>query len=237
MSSLFGAFVDLLFPPICLCCDRQLDNSRPPLFCPLCLDEVACVTSPCCFCCGTPFPGGSDHFCGFCLQDHYHFDRARSVFYYKQPLSSLILSLKFDGQMVALPSLVSLVSSSRIIEEFTPPDLLLPVPLYITRLRQRGFNQALLLARNCFPQWKNRVEPNLLQRSRATISQSLLTGVERRKNLKKAFVVAHPEKISGKRVLLVDDVFTTGTTVDECARVLRLAGAARIEVFTLARAM
>ena len=120
---------------------------------------------------------------------------------------------------------------------FGEPDLILPVPLHLNRLRERGFNQALVIARGCFPQWNSKIETGLLLRLRSTSPQSLLAGKERRGNLKKVFSLADVSKVAGKRVLLVDDVFTTGSTVNECSKVLHSAGVARIEVFTLARSL
>ena len=95
----------------------------------------------------------------------------------------------------------------------------------------------MVIARGCFPQWKNKIETGQLLRRRSTIPQSLLAGKERRSNLKNVFGLADASKVAGKQVLLVDDVFTTGSTVNECSKVLRSAGVARIEVFTLARSL
>ncbi len=117
------------------------------------------------------------------------------------------------------------------------PDLILPVPLHPQRLRERGFNQALLLGRACFPEQSRIINVNLLVRRRATVPQTRLSGTERRKNLASAFTVTCPDSLKNKKILLIDDVFTTGSTVHECAATLRRAGAARIEIFTLARAL
>jgi ComF family protein len=237
VTSCFTAVKDLLFPPLCLGCERRLESSRPPLFCPDCLAELVFIRSPCCHCCGIPFAAGVDHWCGDCLARHYAFDFARSLFLYEPPLSLLIRSLKFGGHLTGLSTLGALTARSGLLGLFGEPDLILPVPLHRIRLRERGFNQALLIARGCFPQWKNRIETGLLLRRRSTIPQSLLTGKERRGNLKNVFSLASGSNVAGKQVLLVDDVFTTGSTVNECSRALRLAGAGRIEVFTLARSL
>ncbi len=180
---------------------------------------------------------GVDHLCGDCLRRRYAFDFARSLFYYQPPVSTLILSLKFGGQLTGLSTLGELTARSNILGLFEEPDLVLPVPLHRTRLRERGFNQAVVIAKGCFPQWKYKIETSLMHRRRATVPQSLLTGKERRSNLKNIFHLTDASGVAGKRVLLVDDVFTTGSTVDECSRILRSAGAARIEVFTLARSL
>lgn len=118
---------------------------------------------------------------------------------------------------------------------FHEPDLILPVPLHIRRLRWRGFNQSLLLAKTCFSTWKEKIHPDLLQRHRATIPQTQLDGADRRSNLAGAFSLRDPEAVRDKRVLLVDDVFTTGSTLRECAEILSKAGAGKIIAFTLAR--
>jgi ComF family protein len=117
------------------------------------------------------------------------------------------------------------------------PDLIVPVPLHKKRLRQRGFNQALELARLFFPLEKARIRPTILMRTRWTTPQAGLGGRERRRNLAGAFQVGDGEKILAKKILLVDDVFTTGSTVNECAKVLRQSGAADIQVLTLARVL
>lgn len=111
----------------------------------------------------------------------------------------------------------------------------MPVPLHVTRLRERGFNQAHLLARAFFPQQTNRIEATLLERTKKTEPQTRMSGAERRKNLKNAFRVNKPAMVFGKTVVLVDDVFTTGTTVNECARTLLRGGAKEVQVLTLAR--
>lgn len=237
MSSYLEALKDLLFPPLCLGCTRRLDTSRAPLFCSDCLADLAFLGSPCCTCCGIPFPTGSDHLCGTCLTHRPAFDYARSLLLYQPPVATVIRALKFGGQLTGLASLGVLATRSQLMEQFTQPDCILPVPLHVTRLRHRGFNQAQSIAASCFPQWRSRIRTDLLLRQRPTVPQSHLSGEERRSNLKKAFILAEGAQLTDERVLLVDDVFTTGSTVSECSHVLRVAGAARVEVFTLARSL
>jgi len=237
MSSLFGAIQDLLFPPTCLGCTRRLDSSRPPLFCAVCLEQLEVIASPRCPCCGIPFATGVDHLCGDCLQQHYAFDCARSLLLYKSPVADIIVRLKFGGQLNGLTTLAQLAAIADCMQELTEPELIVPVPLHASRLCERGFNQATLIARACLPQWANRIRMDVLARNRLTTPQSQLSGRERRSNLQRVFTVEHGNEVRGKRILVVDDVFTTGSTVNECARVLRKAGAARIEVFTVARSL
>lgn len=237
VHSWFNALQDLLFPPTCLGCSRRLDHSRPPLFCADCLQELSFIDSPFCPCCGTPYTTGVDHLCGLCLQGKYNFDLARSLFLYERPVSEIILRLKFTGNLSGLQSLQSLCQQSPRIHDFTTPDVMVPVPLHSTRLRHRGFNQAVLLARACFPQWQHLLRFDLLQRLHATTPQSHLSGQQRRNNLQHGFSVPLPQVLRGKSVLLIDDVMTTGSTVHECARALRRGGASRVEVFSIARSI
>jgi len=116
-------------------------------------------------------------------------------------------------------------------------DVILPVPLHIERLRWRGFNQSLLLAQAIGQRQQTRVDPFLLERTRPTIPQTQLSEKERRNNVRGAFAINKPQSLQEKCILLIDDVYTSGTTVDECARVLRQHGAAAVDVFTLARAV
>ncbi len=237
MHSFTTACKDLFFPPRCLGCEQQLESSTLPLLCDQCLADLSLLVSPLCTCCGTPFPSGEDHLCVHCLNSQFAFDFSRSVFRYQEPLTSLLLQLKFANSLVGLATMAELVKESRVTSMFREPDIVLPVPLHISRLRSRGFNQSLMLARTCFPQWQDRIRVRLLVRHRATTPQTRLTGKVRRNNLKNAFSVAGKEELACRKILLVDDVFTTGSTLHECAKVLSGAGAARVETFTLARAV
>ncbi|GAB4333118.1 MAG: ComF family protein [Desulfobulbaceae bacterium] len=236
-----GHFLDstweLLFPSSCLHCGCRLACRELPLLCDACLSGITFINAPLCPCCGLPFRFGVDHHCGDCLRQNFVFDAARAALEYKEPVSSLISEIKFTGSLAPLATLGHLVFQGTVIKDLTPPDLVLPVPLHQNRLRKRCFNQALLLARRCFPQHRDLIVPDLLIRHRETVPQTGLSGTARRKNLSGAFSLTKPDMVQGKKVLLVDDVFTTGSTVNECAKVVRRAGATRIEVFTVARAV
>ncbi len=232
----FKALLDLLLPPFCLACEKPLGPAPELLFCPDCLERLHYIKSPLCPCCGRVYlvaPGG-DHHCGACLTTPYHFSRARALFLYEEPLKKVIHRFKYQGKTACLPSLARLARHLPNIPEEERPDWIVPVPLHPTRLRERGFNQALLLARAFFPK-DRRITANLLIRSRSTEPQTNFNGSARRTNLKNAFAVVNPQLFAGKKILLIDDVFTTGTTVNECARVLKKAGASEVMVLTLAR--
>ena len=236
MKTFLASCQELVFPSSCLACGLRLPWRRLPLFCTDCLSGIKALASPRCQCCGAPFPGGADHRCGACLRDTFSFDLARAALVYQPPVTVLISALKFQGQLTGLASLAALARTSTALRELSVPELILPVPLHPHRLRQRGFNQALLLARACFPERKALIHPGVLQRHRATVPQTTLSGVLRRRNLIGSFSLIQPQMVKNRKILLVDDVFTTGSTVQECARILRQAGAARVEIFTLARA-
>ncbi|RWX49947.1 comF family protein, partial [Candidatus Electrothrix marina] len=164
--------------------------------------------------------------------------KARSSFLYQEPISSLLLQLKFNHNLTGLASLAALTKETPALVDLNKPDLILPIPLHIQRLRERGFNQSLLLARACFPEWRKKIRFDLLRRNRHTVPQTRLSGTARRNNLHQAFSLEKPDhvqEVKGKNILLVDDVFTTGSTLHECAKVLLEAGAGEIEAFTVAR--
>jgi len=237
MTSFFGACKDLIFPAYCLHCDRRLPSWRVPLFCEECLADIGHIGPPCCTCCGLPFPGGKDHLCDQCLVKPYAFTLARAAVLYKNPVSSVISDFKFNGQLTGLPTLAGLAKNSIGFHELSEPDIILPVPLHAQRLRERGFNQAAALAHAIFKENKRKITPSLLVRKRATTPQTALNGKQRRRNLFGAFSVKQPEMVQGKKILLVDDVFTTGSTVNECARTLNKYDAKQVEVFTLCKAL
>lgn len=238
MLKLFlDSFQELLFPSFCLQCRKRLPCRTTPLLCDECLTSVSPISSPRCNCCGMPFMAGEDHFCGLCLKNTYAFDLARSAVRYQEPVISLISSLKFNRSLTGLNTLAAIAGNTPGVKNLSEPELILPVPLHIKRLRERQFNQTTLICQACFPAFRHIVNPDILQRKRATPPQTGLSGAERRKNLAGAFSLKNRDLVKGKNILLVDDVFTTGSTVNECAKVLKKAGAEKIEVFTLARAI
>lgn len=233
------ALKDLCFPPLCLDCGAGLASPRKLFFCETCAAEIALIREPFCRRCGKPFhyAAGGSHLCSECLGNGWHFSTARAVAEYSGPVRAAIHALKYGGRTTALSSFGALKDELQHLRDMTEPDLVLPVPLHPQRLRERGFNQALLLAEALFPDLKKKISVTLLRRTRWKPPQTSLSGAARRKNIKGAFSVQDSKKVEGWRILLVDDVFTTGATVNECARVLQKAGAAAVDVITLARAV
>ena len=175
--------------------------------------------------------------CPDCLREPPAFALARSPLRYEGLVRDGLIALKFHGDFTWLATLAVLCRESALMADFTPPDWIVPAPLHRDRLRTRGFNQALELARVCFPQWRDRIRPDALLRRRATLPQTSLDGAARRRNPVGAFAGAPDVGLAGKSVLLVDDVFTTGATVQACARALVDVNCARVEVFTVARSL
>ncbi|MDH3392618.1 MAG: ComF family protein [Desulfobulbaceae bacterium] len=225
----------LCFPPRCLCCDESLAAPADLLFCPDCLDKINFIKEPFCHCCGRAFPAaaGDNHLCGNCLTKPPFFTSARAIAHYQPPLADAIHAFKYSGRTYGLASFAQLVA--QLTPPLAAPDTIIPVPLHPRKLRQRGFNQALLMARAFFPNDPAKIRTDLLTRPKWSEPQTALSGIERRRNLKGCFAVTNPAQIAGKSVLLVDDVYTTGSTANECARTLKKAGAGEVHVLTLAR--
>lgn len=230
------AGLDLIFPPSCNHCDERTGGGEN-LLCEECCSQLKRIRRPYCSCCGRVFPGtGDNHLCGDCLTPSWAFDTARSIFAFEDVIAGLVHTLKYAGDMSALDTIKWISGRSTVLQDFEIPDIILPVPLHKKRLRKRGFNQALLLALEIFSNDRKKIVVNLLKRQADTASQTSLSGIERRKNLRNAFRVDNPSKVVGLNALIVDDVFTTGSTVNECAIVLKAAGAKRVDVLTLCRA-
>jgi ComF family protein len=221
--------------------------------CSACSRDFQPVQSPLCCRCGDALTAfdAKEHLCENCIRSPRHFYLARAVGIYEGALKQLIQDFKFHGKIYLaepLGLLMTHVFHEMYAQNFqaeTFPDTIIPVPLYAERLRMRGFNQAYLLA-DRFVRLRGRhagpgsppmkTDRTILLRCRRTIPQTGLNKSLRKKNIAGAFRVESPEKAAGKHILLMDDVYTTGATVDECAQVLIHAGAFRVDVLTLARA-
>lgn len=216
--------------------------------CPDCLSGFIPVEPPLCAECGIMFQSreGDDRVCGECITHPKEFKMARAPGVYSQNLVGLIHNFKYNGKIqLAKPLGAFLFAAFIHYWDISSIDLIIPVPLHIKRLRKRGFNQTFLLIRDWFRLAEDlniklsgiQIEKDLLVRNRWTKPQTGLDRKNRLTNIKNAFRIIDPEKIEKKRVLLVDDVYTTGATVNECAKVLLNAAALKVEVLTLARAV
>ena len=239
LPGLYPALKDILFPATCLLCHERLGQAGSLLLCPTCTTQMPLIRPPLCTCCGKEFPDAAtgNHLCGSCLTKPPYFSCARAIFRYNKFTAPLIYSFKYQGRTTARNTFAALRERVPSINDLTVPDVIIPVPLHKKRLRERGFNQALELARLFFPKNKNNIRASALIRKRWTTPQTSLSGKNRRRNLAGAFQIKDPRPIKAKNILLVDDVLTTGTTANECAKVLQQNGAADIEVLTLARVL
>lgn len=230
------ALLDLLLPPRCLACGEEV--AEPHALCAPCWRKLTFLGEPCCACCGLPFDYdlGSGALCGACTRAPPAYDRARSAVRYDEGSRRLVLSFKHGDRL----------NGARAFGEWmrragagllADADLLVPVPLHWSRLLRRRYNQAALLAYAIRAQGGPAVAPDALRRRRRTPSQGKFGAEERRRNVRRAFALKTGMSVDGLKVVLIDDVLTTGATVEECARTLKRAGAARVDVLTLARSL
>lgn len=239
MQKFLSGLAGLLFPPKCAICGTGTERDG---FCDNCLARVSFITSPMCPKCGLPYPveEGVDHLCAECIaestREGQHFSVARSAGIYKDNILKLVHRFKYGRKMSAGRLLGSIMAKrAEGLFEIRQYDIMVPVPLHRQRLKQRGFNQSLFLARELARAFAIPVDFESLKRTRDTGPQVDLGGDERRDNVKGAFEAA--DAVKGKKVLLIDDVLTTGSTARECARALVSKGALDVAVYTAARAV
>jgi ComF family protein len=232
-KTLIQRLLNLLFPPRCAGC-----GAVGAFLCLRCLASVPFVNSRTCLFCHRPQVNGAA--CYDCRQQPSALVAAAALCYYAPPVEAAIKRLKYKGGQVVAPTLAALVANHRL-PTWLRPDaatLLLPVPLHPARERERGFNQAALLAAALAPHLDLPCDPHpaYLRRVRRTRPQVGLNHEQRRENVAGAFACDLVPAIHDAHIVLVDDVYTTGATMQDCARALREAGAARVYAFTIARA-
>lgn len=239
----------VLFPADCrVCGDPLAAFSRVPV-CPSCWNQLPEQSGPLCARCGesllvSDFGEGSGALCRPCRMAPPEFERAVAHGLYTGTLRSLLHLLKYDGlEPIAVPLGALLAGHVAALEDLPANMLVVPVPLYSGKRRERGFNQSELLARAVFramprlrPGWTGEMAPSALHRRRETRSQAELSIAQRRRNLRGVFSVPKPERVRGRDVLLIDDIYTTGATARACSQALIKAGAASVRVATVARA-
>ncbi|MNF43976.1 DNA utilization protein GntX [compost metagenome] len=218
----------------CTLCDEAADT--PHNLCVSCESELPWLGARCQVC-ALPLPHAGLT-CGACLQRPPSFDRVEAPWRYAFPVDSLITRFKHQAKW-PLGRLLGKLLSHHLLHAFdeglTRPDLLLPVPLAERRQRQRGFNQAALLAQWLGEQLHLPLQQHWLQRVIDTPAQQQLDAATRKRNLRRAFALAPASAVSGLHLALVDDVLTTGATAESLARLLKKAGAARVDIYCLAR--
>lgn len=228
------AVIDLVLPPRCPACRAIVDGDDR--FCSGCWKQLVFLTTPCCACCGTPFDHdrGPGTLCAPCLADPPRFDMARAAFGYEGAARSVLLSFK-HGDRQHLARLMATHMARAGADMLGGDVLLVPVPLHRWRLWRRGFNQAALLARILAGRGHGALAVDALLRVRATLASAGMGRKARAANVRGAFRVRDRGLVRGRRILLIDDVLTTGATANACARLLRRAGAVEVRVLTFAR--
>jgi len=233
-----------LLPARCAGCDAFLPQQSAYRLCSTCRASLQRIDEPICRTCGIPvgFNGVDFPLCQRCVKAPPSFGKARSLFYYRRSadaapdiLGSVIRRHKYGPNQALGVVLAELLDGQLPVD--ADYDVALPVPLHRRRLIRRGFNQAALLAAAVSRKLGCRLDVATLIRVIATSPQTAQDLDSRRRNVHNAFAVRYPERIAGLKVLLIDDVLTTGATANECARVLRAAGACAVDVLTIARAL
>ncbi|HQT64456.1 MAG: phosphoribosyltransferase [Acidocella sp. 20-57-95] len=235
LKPLGRSVLDTLLPPNCLACDTPVDSDGQ--FCLPCFRTVNFISSPICGCCGVPLPFGAavgqGGICSVCEAMPPAFSTARAALRYDDAAKRLILPFKYADRTEAAGGLAVLMLKAGA-ALLARADVLVPVPLHISRLRQRRYNQAALLANAIGRMARKPVIPDALVRRRATVPLGPL-GFEARRLALQDSIAVRTKQLGGKHILLIDDVMTSGATAHECARILLLAGALRVDVLTAAR--
>ena len=218
-----------LFPPHCALC---LAPTTKHALCDGCHRDLPWLDDKQCSICALPLET-TDAICGGCLQHPPSFDQCKALFKYRSPIDKLISEFKYEANL-ATGALLTHMLVSHLSRSSTPiPDLLIPMPLHSSRLQERGFNQATMMATALSTHFNIKMDHHLCKRVRATGHQMGLNARVRKKNLRNAFSCT--QSVADKSIAIIDDVVTTGATVNELASTLRRAGARHIEVWCLAR--
>lgn len=232
-----AGFMDLVFPRACAGCGKAVGEEALYL-CWDCLSRIPVIHPPFCSICGNPVDGVIDEVfeCSSCSQERPFFDIARSAARYSGVVEALVQDFKYHRATWLTNDLASLMLTCfRTHLPREDIDAVTYIPLYPTKERERSYNQAGLLAQRIAAHFHKALYHNMVHRTRPTRSQTHLTASERTANVKNIFAVKRERALKGLSVLLVDDVMTTGATVNECARVLKGAGARKVVVLTVAR--
>ena len=238
--NLLSSLIDIIYPPRCCVCKDFLEKhpgGRGDI-CDECFAGFKELPHPFCSICSEPFKSKveEDHLCEKCLRQRPFYDELRAPYLYEEKIMDAIQMIKYSGKSNIVKSIGPILGAfaGNWIND-TGNVIMMPVPLHRKKLRQRGFNQSGLFVKAISPLLGLETDFYTLIRTRYTESQAGLNLEQRRKNVKGAFEVRGDNDIKGKTVILVDDVATTGNTMNECARILKKAGAGKVLGLTLAR--
>jgi ComF family protein len=235
--------LNFVFPLDCKMCEKPIRESKGYSICEDCFKTIELIERPCCIKCGKPliptdfFKQNREILCLDCKRKKYSFEFSRSTGVYDKVLKKCIHLFKYYGEKKLAKPLGKLMVDSLVKnDEFKKKiDLIIPIPLHRNDLKKRGFNQSVLLGKVVGDYFSIPVGESVLVKKKLTPFQVNLSKKEREKNILRVFSVEKPEEIKGKNILILDDVFTTGSTVEECAKELMKARAKNVFVLTLAR--
>ena len=238
LRSAWDAALNFFYPPVCQICREERAGIKEGYVGGECWSQVRFVTAPFCQRCGLPYEGSihQPFVCGNCTEIKFHFRFARSAVVANPLILQVIHHYKYNRALYFEPFLADLL-----VRQAVPSlqkekwDLIVPVPLHPAKEREREFNQAERLARHLSRATQIPVNTALVRRVKSTATQTQLNRAERTGNMRAAFAARGPKKLNGERIILLDDVLTTGATTSACARVLRRAGAGDLCVWTVAR--
>lgn len=243
--SILGQLIDVIYPPRCYICQRFIwsdgveTRERPLGFCRTCFNDFSELTSPRCPLCSRPFDPEmkEDHVCEGCLRKRPLYNLLGAPYIYEGALVTAIHRFKYGGKSHLAKALGPLLAAFAKEWLSGADDLkIMPVPLHFKKLRERGFNQSLLLAKEVASGLDSELDFLSLRRVKHTQPQTSLTGKERKKNVRRAFGVIDRSAVKGRTIVLVDDVATTGHTLNECALALKRSGAEAVFCLVAARA-
>lgn len=242
VKTLGEGLISLLLTADCGVCQHPLEPSNITFVCIDCWSKIKWLKAPYCSKCGRPLSSTLESIptflCPECRRQNIYFNRAFIPTLYEGVMKKAIHLLKYNKKTGIMRSLQKIIRSyfNCLNSSFPSLDLVVPIPLHRKKLRERGFNQAELIAKVVAKHLQVRLTKGNLKRTKATTTQTSLDRKERRRNLREAFTVRNRDEFQAKNVLLVDDVYTTGTTIKEAAKVLKEAGVKEVYVFALARA-
>lgn len=243
IKKLGGELLDLAYPNslYCICCKKIIDDSRVYRLCDTCIDEIRWANGRICSRCGKPLsemnPG---EVCYNCRENQHEFDRGFTVCEYNEHARSIVFALKYGGRTdIAATIALMMHDKMSMMKENSSDryeyDVVMPVPMYKDKKVKRGFNQAALIARE-FAKYENiKCEECYIRRIRASSPMRGLTPLERQSNIRGAFALTkYAWELENKRILIIDDIYTTGATLDEMTRLLRKVKASVVDIFTFA---
>ncbi|MDI6785643.1 MAG: ComF family protein [bacterium] len=233
LNNFYNKLLDFLFPSYCEICNQRLQNEK--YICQKCLKKVKYINSNTCSLCGKEFNLPVSSLCKDCKNNKRYFKEARAIGRYEGVLKDYIHLLKYCNKpylKVLFPDIVK--DYAKWIKNYQF-DYIMPIPLHPKKLRKRGYNQAELFAKYLSKAYKIEYYKDNLTRKKETLPQINLDKKERLRNVKSSFIVKYKEKVKDKSILLIDDVYTTGATVNECSKELKESGVKKIIVLTLAR--